>query len=137
MTWNNARANAYLLYANYNTFFPHITGTVEIDLVKSHFNAGTGGAGVTTAAVGGLINGSNAINNANNANNLNNPINSVAVVGGGIGGGIGGTGAAATGTTGAVYNQFFITDISASYILLDFGGCQVSVDERAKRSISH
>lgn len=115
VTWNTARADAYTLYANYNTFYPHVTATAEIELVKSHFNnAGSGGA------VGNIINGTAAINNGLNNNNQTN------VIGGG--GGVIAGGGGATTTTGGVYNQFFITDLSVSYIMLDFGGRQASVE---------
>lgn len=120
VSWNNARASAFTYYANYNTFYPHVSATLEIDLVKSHFGgANATGAALRGGAIENLINGATAINNANISNN--NVPNVTA------GGGIiaaGGAGAAA----GPVYNQFFITDLSASYILFDFGGRQASVD---------
>lgn len=109
-TWNTARANAFTLYANYNTFYPHINATEEIELVKSHFNSGTGGAGLRGAAATNLVNGANAFNNVNNVNST-----------GGVGGGI-------VAGTGAVYNQFLISDLSVSYIMLDFGGRQANVE---------
>lgn len=117
VTWNTARSNAYLLYANYNTFYPHITATEEIDLVQSRFGASAVGAGAGAGIVGNLINGATALNNANINNNV------TTIGGGGI---IAGGGAATTG--GAVYNQFLITDLSVSYIMLDFGGRQASVE---------
>lgn len=123
-TWNNARASAYVLYANHNSFYPHITGTTEIDLVQSHFPIGSNGARIRGGAIGSIINATNAINNANNANDPNNPNNNLAVVGNGGFIGAGG----AVGSDGAIYNQFFITDLSLSYIMLDFGGRQASVD---------
>jgi outer membrane protein len=123
-TWNNARASAFTLYANYNTFYPHITATEELDFVQSHFGVGATGAGL--GGVSNLINSSTAINNVNNAANPNN-LNNVSVVGGG-GGIIGGAGAATGATTGAVYNQILITELSVSYIMLDFGGRQASVE---------
>lgn len=123
VTWNTARSNAFTLYANYNTFYPQITATEEIELVQSHFGASTAGARLRGAAVGNLINGVAALNNANSNNN---GVANVANGGGVIAAGGGGA-ATATGT-GAVYNQFLITDLSVSYIMLDFGGRQASVE---------
>lgn len=120
VTWNTARANAYILYANYNTFYPHVTATEEIEFVKSHFNAGTGGA---RNAAGNIINGAAAINNVNDTNGTINTGGGGVIIGGG-----GGGGGAGTNSVGAVYNQFLITDLSVSYIMLDFGGRQASVE---------
>lgn len=120
VTWNIARSNAYLLYANQSSFYPQIAATGEVDLVQSHFNAGSAGARIRGAGIGSIINGINAINNANNANNnINGPVVETNIIAGG-----GGVAAA----SGAVYNQFFITDLSVSYVMLDFGGRQASVD---------
>jgi outer membrane protein TolC len=117
-TWNTARSNAYILFANYNTLYPHVTGSQEIELVKSHFNGGLGGASLRAGAVGGIIDATSALNNANNVTSPGTPF------GGGViplgGGGVGGF--------GPVYNQFLITDISASYIMLDFGGRQANIE---------
>ncbi len=118
VTWNTARANAFILYSKYNTFYPQIQGAQEIELVKSHFGAGATG-------VGNLINGATAINNANttNTNNMTVP-----GAGGVIAAGGGAASSSITGNTGAVYNQFLITDISVNYIMLDFGGRQANVE---------
>lgn len=117
ITWNTARSNAFLLYANYNTMYPHVAITEEIELVKSHFNAGTGGARLNGGAAS-IINGTAALNNANNITNQNNTVSNTAVQGGTI----------ATGGAGAVYNQFLITDLSVNYIMLDFGGRQANIE---------
>lgn len=118
VTWNTARSNAFLLYANYNTFYPHITATEEIDFVKSNFNGGAAGG-----SRGNIINGITALNNANTCN-----CNNVATAGGANVIAAGGGGTTAATSTGSVYNQILITDLSVSYIMFDFGGRQASVE---------
>lgn len=117
-TWNSARARAYVLYANYNTFYPRIDATAEVELIKSNFSSGTaGGAAVRGATAGNIINATSAINTSDSLSN------------GTTGGGIialGGSGGVAG--AGPVYNQFFIADLSLSYIMFDFGGRQANVE---------
>lgn len=120
-TWNTARSNAFILYANYSTFYPQVTVTEEIELIKSNFGSGTGGAGIRGTGVGNLINGITAINNANTTNGVTNFPGGTGIIAAG-GGGIG------AGGTGPVYNQFLITDLSVSYIMFDFGGRQANVE---------
>lgn len=116
VTWNTARANAYTLYANYNTFLPHLVATEELSLVKSHFREGSSGGRIRGGAIGSIINATTALDNATNVNNI---------AGGGGDSFIGGGGGAGS---GEVYNQFLITDLSVAYIMLDFGGRQASVE---------
>jgi outer membrane protein TolC len=107
VTWQNARSAAFLWRASRSTLYPTVNLSEQL-LFQKITGAGIGG-GIGAANATGIVNTGDANNNI--------------IVGGG------GTGSVSNATSSnSVYNQWLITTISLSYLMLDFGGRMASIE---------
>lgn len=106
VTWQNARSAAFLWRSSRSPLYPEINFSEQL-LFQKISGAGVG-AGIGAATATGIV----------DSGNTNNDI----VIG------TGGTASRLANSSNRTYNQWLISSLSVSYLMLDFGGRQAAIE---------
>lgn len=107
VTWENARSAAFLWRASRSSLYP--TVNLSEQLLFQKISGGGAGTGAGAASAVGIVDTGDTNNNV--------------VVAGGSSGGI-----SRGASSGSTYNQWLISTLSFSYLMLDFGGRMASIE---------